>query len=194
MIWSYDCSIRISRKTYLKIYFRDEDKDIFSYDISRLVRVTSPDCHCALRIIAWNSLSKKIWMIEFYFFENRIYVFRIFYMYKARSIVFHSWESMEVLDEMFTCFHHSFSLFPLPEKVSMFFHSFEYFSESWLISSWKKTPRISKACPPYHKPIEIFVSNSIFRKKGCLKIFRYLNFWYTIIITHNVTIAKYRDI
>ena len=78
-------------------------------------------------------------------------------MDEARSVLLDSWESMEVLDEVLACFHHTFAFFPLPEQSPVFFHRIEYLSESWFIVSWEKTPWIPEARSTDHEAIEILI-------------------------------------
>ncbi len=97
-------------------------------------------------------------------------------MYQCITILFYSWESMEILYEMFSCFHHSFSFFAFPEKVAMFLHRIEDFSENWFIVSREKTPRITKAGSTDHKTIKIFES------------FRMYHLFDSIFIREDITI------
>jgi hypothetical protein len=74
-------------------------------------------------------------------------------MDEARSVLLDSWESMEILNEVFSSFHHTFAFFPLPEESPVFFHRIEDLTESWLIVSWEKTPWIPEACSTDHEAI-----------------------------------------
>lgn len=136
-------------------------------------------------------------MLLLYFLKHGIYVFRIFYMYEARSIVFYSWKSMKILDEMFASFHHSFSFFPLPEKISMFSHSFENLPKSWNIFSRDEAPWITETRPSYHKSIKIFWfchCVPLNDRHVPLSIFWMYNSLYSIIVTYDIAITEYRNI
>ena len=56
---------------------------------------------------------------------------------------------------MFSGFHHTFPFFILPEEVAVLFHGGEDLTESWLVSTREKTPRIPEARTTDHKAIEI---------------------------------------
>ena len=103
-------------------------------------------------------------------------------MYELRAIIFHSRESMKILDEMFAGFHHTFSFFPFPEKLPMHSHSIEYFTKSWFIIVCKKTPRVTKWCSSNHESVEIF-----------FLIIRMHELLFPILITHDISIAYHRN-
>lgn len=100
-------------------------------------------------------------------------------MHECISIFLHSWESMEVLNKVFSGFHHTFSFFAFPEEITMFLHNIEYFSENWFIAPRKKTPRITKTCSTNHKSIKI------------LESFRMYHLCNTIVIREYITIGDY---
>ena len=122
-------------------------------------------------------------MIFLYSFHYCSYIVYGFDVNEFCSIFFYSWETMQVLYEVFPCFHHSFSFFRLPEKFSMKHHSVEYFSECWLIVSRKKAPWITEACSSHHKSIEILISFSLWMD----------DFFHPIFISHYITVSKNRN-
>ncbi len=75
------------------------------------------------------------------------------YMYERGAILLHSWESMEILDEMLASFHHTFSFFPLPEELPMLTHSVQDLTESRFIVSCEEAPGVTEACSSYHESI-----------------------------------------
>jgi hypothetical protein len=64
---------------------------------------------------------------------------------------------MEILDEMLTSFHHTFSIFIFPEELPVLAHRIEDLPESRLVSSWDKAPRVPEGCSPDHKSIETYL-------------------------------------
>ncbi len=121
-------------------------------------------------------------MLRFYLIKYPVDIIGWLNMYERVSVFFYSRESMEVLYEMFSCFHHSFSSFWYPEEISMFSHHIKDLSECWLIIIWKKTPRITKTCPSNHESIEI------------LESFWMFYFFHPIVISFNIPIAYHRYI
>ena len=92
-------------------------------------------------------------MFRSYLIENLIDIIWRFYVYEGIAIFLYSWESMEVLYEMFTGLHHTLSFFAFPEEITMFLHNIEYLSENWFIVPRKKTPRISERSTTNHESV-----------------------------------------
>lgn len=81
----------------------------------------------------------------------------IFGGYESFSIDFDSRKVSKVLYQMLSYFEGSFTLtFYFYEFLCMKLHCFEYFRESGVVSSWSKTPWISKTSSSYHKTIQMF--------------------------------------
>lgn len=113
--------------------------------------------------------------------DHGIYIVIRFDLDERAAIFLDSWESMEILDEMLACFHHSMSSLYLPEEITVFSHHREYLIECWLVVARKKTPRVTKARSPDHKPIKIFETSWMY------------HFREPILIAHNIPIADHWD-
>lgn len=140
-----------------------------------------PTHHQTLWIGSRDFLSEECRVFPSYTIEYCMDIVRGLDMYELSSVFFYSWETMEVLHEVFACFHHSLSLFPLPEEISMCTHRIEYLSECWLIVSREKTPWIPKGCTSDHKSIEIFQTSRMYHLSS------------PVLITHDIPIRYHRD-
>ena len=145
----------------------------------------------------------------------------IFYwldMYETWSVFLHSWESMEILNEMFPCFHHPFAILPFPEESPMLCHRLEDLTQSRFIIIRQETPWIPERCTSDHKAIEIewgvislqesvcrmvsmYVRNRRFNismliPATCylLPVIRMHHLPHPIVITYNITVTDHGNI
>ena len=134
-------------------------------------------------------------MIISYSIQDFRNILGVFHMDELTAIFLHSWETMEVLDEVFSSLHHPFSIFPLPEEVSMTLHRIEDFPESGFDIAGKETPGIAEACSSDHESVKVCIFSELpmFRRRIWDSIIRMHDLHYTIIIAHDITIAHDGD-
>jgi hypothetical protein len=113
--------------------------------------------------------------------DHGIYIIIGLDLDERAAIFLDSWESMEILYEMFACLHHPVSSLHFPEEIAVLSHRREYLIECWLIVAREETPRIAERCSPNHKSIEILESSWMYHLR------------YPILIAHHITVTDNGD-